>query len=73
MAGKLADTGKPLPEIAMSRPPNDDRSDAPNPDSSQRQSDDNHADPLNPNNERSKAGNARDQGDQTEDNKKQQE
>ena len=58
----------------MSRPPNDDRSDALNPYSPQHQSNlDNHADQLNPNNERSKTGEARDQGDQTEDNKRQQE
>lgn len=58
----------------MTRPPNDDRSDALNPNSPQRQSNlDNRADQLNPNNERAKAGQARDQGDQTEDNQQQQE
>lgn len=58
----------------MSRPPNDDRSDAPNPDSAQRQDKlDQRPEPLNPDNERSGTGEARDQGDQTEDNKRQQE
>lgn len=58
----------------MPRTPNDDRSDAMNRDSPQRQSNlDNRADQLNPNNERFEGGESRDQDDQTEDNKKQQE
>lgn len=58
----------------MPRTPNDDRSDALNPGSPQHESNlDNHADQLNPNNERQGGGEARDQGDQTEDNRRQQE
>lgn len=58
----------------MSRTPNDDRSDALDPNSPQRQGNlDNHAGQLNPDNERANTGEARDQGDQTEDNKRQQE
>jgi hypothetical protein len=74
VAGELPDTGEPLQEIAMPRTPNDDRSDPLDPDRPQGQSDvDKQADPLNPDKVRSGDGEARDQGDQTEDNKKQQE
>lgn len=61
-------------ETTVPRTPQDDHADAMNPNSPQRQSNlDNHADQLNPNNERFGGDEPRDQGDQTEDNKRQQE
>ena len=58
----------------MSRTPNDDHADALNPKSPQRQGNvDNRSRPLNPEDETGKAVEPRDQGDQTEDNKRQQE
>ena len=58
----------------MPRTPNDDHADALNPDSPQRKGNlDNHSRQLNPEDESGKTVEPRDQGDQTEDNKRQQE
>ena len=58
----------------MTRPTSDDRRDPTNPDSTQRQDKlDKRPEPSNPDDEKSGTGEARDQGDQTEDNKRQQE
>jgi hypothetical protein len=58
----------------MTRPTSDDRSDPTNPDSAQRQDKlDKRPEPLDTDDEDSGSGQARDQGDQTEDNKRQQE
>jgi hypothetical protein len=58
----------------MPRTPNDDHADALNPNSRQRQSNlDNHSRQLNPEDASKEAVEPRDQGDQTEDNRRQQE